>query len=165
MLNEGLVHADSRIRIKSEMVRQLHKLGPTTPEKWEGAVFEAVTAPAGWSCTTPPTGVTGTIECSASSLLGGASVTIDIDARTNLCIGDATLEMQVSATSDVGDATPADNWDVVAVTTAGYVCPAGSPCTVAVCDPQVHECIEEPVASAESATEASADTGEESGNE
>jgi hypothetical protein len=43
VLNEGLVHADSRTKIKSEMVRQIHKLGATTPEQWEGAVFEAFT--------------------------------------------------------------------------------------------------------------------------
>jgi hypothetical protein len=43
MLNEGFIHADSRVLVKSEMVRQLHRLGPTTPREWEGAVFAALT--------------------------------------------------------------------------------------------------------------------------
>lgn len=44
MLNEGFITNDSKTLVKSEMIRQLHRLGPTTPDLWERAVFEALTS-------------------------------------------------------------------------------------------------------------------------
>lgn len=43
MLNEGLVTSDAKTLVKSEMIKQLQRLGPTTPERWERAVFETLT--------------------------------------------------------------------------------------------------------------------------
>jgi hypothetical protein len=43
MLNEGIVFNDTRTVMKSEMVRQLGRLGTTTPEELERAVFESLT--------------------------------------------------------------------------------------------------------------------------
>ncbi len=43
MLNEGIVNNDASTLVKSEMVRQLRRLGKTTPELWEAATFEALT--------------------------------------------------------------------------------------------------------------------------
>ncbi len=43
MLNEGVVLDDARTLMKSEMVRQIRRLGGTDPDTWERAVFEAIT--------------------------------------------------------------------------------------------------------------------------
>jgi hypothetical protein len=43
MLNEGIITNSSATLIKSEMIRQLHELGPTTPDLWECSVFKALT--------------------------------------------------------------------------------------------------------------------------
>jgi hypothetical protein len=43
MLNEGLIVNNSAALIKSEMVKQIRRLGPTTPDELERAVFKALT--------------------------------------------------------------------------------------------------------------------------
>jgi len=43
MINEGIVGSDSRIALRSEMLRQIHRLESATPEVWERAVFESLT--------------------------------------------------------------------------------------------------------------------------
>ncbi|MHC4398634.1 MAG: hypothetical protein ACYTG0_03045 [Planctomycetota bacterium] len=43
MLNEGLIVNDTTALVKSEMVRQIRRLGSTTPDDLERAVFEALT--------------------------------------------------------------------------------------------------------------------------
>ena len=42
-LNEGVVGSDTRITMKSEMLKQLDRLNETTPDEWERAVFESLT--------------------------------------------------------------------------------------------------------------------------
>jgi hypothetical protein len=42
-LNEGIVVGDTRVQVKSEMLRQLAYLEETTPDSWERAVFESLT--------------------------------------------------------------------------------------------------------------------------
>jgi hypothetical protein len=42
MLNEGLIVNDTTALVKSEMVRQIRRLGPTTPDELERAVFSAL---------------------------------------------------------------------------------------------------------------------------
>jgi len=43
MINEGIIANSTKILVKSEMVRQLEALGPTTPSLWKQAVFRALT--------------------------------------------------------------------------------------------------------------------------
>ncbi len=43
MLNEGLIVNDTTALVKSEIVNQIRRLGPTTPDDLERAVFEALT--------------------------------------------------------------------------------------------------------------------------
>lgn len=43
MLNEGIITSDARALVKSEMIRQLRRLGATTPDEWERSVFKALT--------------------------------------------------------------------------------------------------------------------------
>jgi hypothetical protein len=42
-LNEGIVGSDTKIQMKSEMLKQLDHLKETTPDEWERAVFESLT--------------------------------------------------------------------------------------------------------------------------
>jgi hypothetical protein len=42
-LNEGIVAGDTKVQVKSEMLRQLAHLKETTPDEWERAVFESLT--------------------------------------------------------------------------------------------------------------------------
>jgi hypothetical protein len=42
-LNEGIIVGDTRVQMKSEMLRQLAHLKETTPDLWERAVFESLT--------------------------------------------------------------------------------------------------------------------------
>jgi hypothetical protein len=42
MLNEGIIVNDSAALLKSEIVNQLHRLGRTTPDELERAVFRAL---------------------------------------------------------------------------------------------------------------------------
>jgi hypothetical protein len=43
VLNEGVVISNTKTVVKSVMIRVLHKLGPTTPDDWERAVFKEIT--------------------------------------------------------------------------------------------------------------------------
>ncbi len=43
ILNEGIVGGNTRIAMKSEMLKQLDVLRETTPDEWERAVFESLT--------------------------------------------------------------------------------------------------------------------------
>ena len=43
MLNEGLIVNDTRALLKSEIVNQIRRLGPTTSDDLEQAVFKALT--------------------------------------------------------------------------------------------------------------------------
>ena len=53
-LNEGIVVGDTKVQIKSEMLRQLAHLKETTPDLWERAVFESLTGfkreDVDWNC-------------------------------------------------------------------------------------------------------------------
>jgi hypothetical protein len=42
-INEGIVGSDTKIAVKSEMLKQLKLLNETTPDEWERAVFESLT--------------------------------------------------------------------------------------------------------------------------
>jgi hypothetical protein len=42
-LNEGIVGCDTKVAMKSEMLKQLSLLEETTPDEWERAVFESLT--------------------------------------------------------------------------------------------------------------------------
>lgn len=43
IINEGIVGSDTRIAMKTEMLKQLNLLNETTPDEWERAVFESLT--------------------------------------------------------------------------------------------------------------------------
>lgn len=43
MLNEGLIVNDTGALVKSEIINEIRRLGPTTPDELERAVFKALT--------------------------------------------------------------------------------------------------------------------------
>lgn len=43
MLNEGIVFNDTKSLVKSQIVREIRRLGPTNPDELERAVFQALT--------------------------------------------------------------------------------------------------------------------------
>jgi large repetitive protein len=65
-------------------------------------LFQSITAPAGFSCTTPAVGATGTITCNAASLANGAGATFTLVVRV---AGNAsgTIANTAGATSAVSD--------------------------------------------------------------
>ena len=52
----------------------------TTPPN---TTFQSITPPAGWSCTTPSIGGTGTINCSGTTLASGSSVNMPMTLNVN----------------------------------------------------------------------------------
>lgn len=42
-LHEGIVLENSSSQVKSEMIRQIRRLGETTPKEWEKATFHGLT--------------------------------------------------------------------------------------------------------------------------
>ena len=43
MLNEGLINSDTAALVKSGIVNQIRRMGPTTPDELERAVFKGLT--------------------------------------------------------------------------------------------------------------------------
>jgi hypothetical protein len=43
MLNEGVVSNDAAVLVKSEIINQIRRLGPTSPDELERVVFESLT--------------------------------------------------------------------------------------------------------------------------
>ncbi len=90
------------------------------------ASFLSITAPSGWSCTTPAMGVTGTVSCSTATFPPGTA-TISLSVRADagpLLINTATV------TSSTSDPDPKDN-SAEQTTVVGTVSPS---LTVAVTD-------------------------------
>ncbi len=73
-------------------------------------VFESLIAAAGWACTTPAPGATGTVACTVATLAAGATATFDL--RVRLAPGTppgTTLSNTVSVTSPTPDPDPFNN--------------------------------------------------------
>jgi len=92
-----------------------------------GTVFESLASPAGWTCTTPALGATGTVSCSVATLAAGTSATFDLRVRLNAgTSAGTTLSNTVAVSSATADPDPSNNTDteptlVVAPGTADLV--------------------------------------------
>ncbi len=75
-----------------------------------GATFKSVTAPSGWTCTTPAVGSNGTVTCAADSLASGATAgfTLVVDVDCDLANG-TVLSNQVTIGSETLDPDTANN--------------------------------------------------------
>ncbi|NOT61302.1 MAG: DUF11 domain-containing protein, partial [Acidobacteria bacterium] len=70
-----------------------------------GTTFVSLTAPSGWSCTTPAVGATGTVSCSnASFAVGSAAFTLVVNV--GLSAANSTLSNTATATSTTTDPAP-----------------------------------------------------------
>jgi uncharacterized repeat protein (TIGR01451 family) len=72
-----------------------------------GVTFQSIAAPAGWSCTAPAAGGTGTTNCSIASLANGASASFTVVVNVTAVSG--SVSNTVNGSSDASDTTPANN--------------------------------------------------------
>ncbi len=88
--------------------------------------FVSATAPAGWTCTTPPVGGTGTVTCTTPTLAAGAVAILNLVVAVG-CVPVASdglafnITNTVTVTSTEPDADPSDN---TATAVTGLVDPA-----------------------------------------
>jgi uncharacterized repeat protein (TIGR01451 family) len=83
------------------------ELTEVTPAKTN---FQSISAPAGWSCSTPKVGSSGTISCVASNLSAGSAAVFTIVLGVEPCSGGLTMIDITAAASSIGsDATPGDD--------------------------------------------------------
>ncbi len=86
--------------------------------------FGALQQPPGWSCTTPASGATGVVSCTAASLAAGASATFVVTAGLDCSTPNATLVVQgMSVESTTSDPESANNLTSITIT-AGNPPPA-----------------------------------------
>jgi uncharacterized repeat protein (TIGR01451 family) len=73
-----------------------------------GLDFGAISAPAGWSCTTPPVGASGSVMCSAATFAtGSANFWLTAKADPAIATG-STLSLSVAVTSSTEDPDQTD---------------------------------------------------------
>jgi uncharacterized repeat protein (TIGR01451 family) len=81
-----------------------------------GTTFQAVSAPAGWTCSTPPVNAGGTVSCSASSMDPGTVVlTLMVRVDPAQPLG-STLSNTATVTSSTVDRSPGDTSATVETT-------------------------------------------------
>jgi len=72
--------------------------------------FQAVQAPAGWTCTTPIVGGTGAVTCTNASLAAGSVTNINLILNVNAATADGTtITANASVTSGSGDPNVTNN--------------------------------------------------------
>jgi endo-1,4-beta-xylanase len=71
--------------------------------------FQALTAPPGWSCTTPPAGATGPLQCALASLPVGATATFSFTVGLGDCATPdaSTIVASAKVTSSTANPNPA----------------------------------------------------------
>jgi uncharacterized repeat protein (TIGR01451 family) len=79
-------------------------LTQTTPS---GTTFQSISAPAGWTCTDPGSGGTGTIACSKASMTSGETASFTV--LLNVTGSSGSIGSQVTGDSDTYDPDPSDN--------------------------------------------------------
>ena len=87
-----------------------------------GTTFVSETHPAGWACTAPAPGATGTINCTVASLAPGASATFTIVVNNNTSnLGGTNISNTAQVSSATAETTLANNSSTanVTVTAAG----------------------------------------------
>jgi uncharacterized repeat protein (TIGR01451 family) len=83
-----------------------------------GTTFASLTAPGGWSCTTPSVGAGGTVSCANASLApGSASITLAVTVSGGLA-GGSTLSNTATVASDTADPNGANNSATATTTVA-----------------------------------------------
>lgn len=83
-----------------------------------GTQFSSLSTPAGWACTTPPTGSTGALSCTTASMASGASALFTIKA-TVVAGGKSSIVDTASVASSAADPNPANNSAALSTTVQG----------------------------------------------
>ena len=79
--------------------------------------FAALQQPAGWSCTTPTPGATGSVSCSTAALAAGASATFVVTGSLDCATANAALVVQsLSVSSTTFDPEAANNLAAITIT-------------------------------------------------
>lgn len=86
-----------------------------------GTTFQSLASPAGWTCTTPAVGATGSINCSKATMASGENGGFTL--VVNVTAGSGTITSTVTGDSDTYDP---DNSDNVASTTTTVIAPASA---------------------------------------
>jgi len=83
-----------------------------------GTTFTSIFAPAGWSCTTPAAGASGTVTCTNPSLASGASGTITIVVTVSPAVASGTTISNTATISGSVIESNSDNASTASVTTS-----------------------------------------------
>ena len=79
--------------------------------------FQSVAPLAGWSCTTPPVGTTGTVSCTTSSLASGAPASFTIVVQVTPATSDGTTISNTATVSSSGTSDPTSTNNTATATT------------------------------------------------
>jgi uncharacterized repeat protein (TIGR01451 family) len=71
--------------------------------------FASISPPAGWTCTTPAVGATGTISCVSASMASGSSANIEVVVNVAATITAASITANSSVSSTTSDPNTANN--------------------------------------------------------
>lgn len=80
-----------------------------------GTTFQALSAPGGWSCTTPTVGTNGTVSCSIADFAPLTAI-ISIDVVVGALPDGTVLTNTATVSSTTADPNPADNSDTTNTT-------------------------------------------------
>ena len=83
--------------------------------------FQSVLAPVGWSCTTPPVGGTGNVNCTDPTMAPGSAADIIVVVNVAPSVVAASITANSSVTSGTSDPTAANNSTTV-VTNVNIAC-------------------------------------------
>ncbi|MEA2569005.1 MAG: hypothetical protein QOI24_1006 [Acidobacteriota bacterium] len=95
--------------------------------------FVSLSSPAGWSCTTPAIGGTGTISCSAATLTAGATAnfTLTLKVSSTLMSGTLSNTATVSAAVDTNNGNNSSTSNAAITSTNNLAITKNGPATVA----------------------------------
>jgi uncharacterized repeat protein (TIGR01451 family) len=111
--------------------------GPSTAQSVQltdalpaGTTLQSIAAQAGWSCSTPAVGGTGTINCTAASLASPGVASFTITVRVNFCIGNGTVVPNTATVTSTTSDPNAGNNTASTVTTVSDsgACSDGNAC-------------------------------------
>ncbi|HJT18111.1 MAG TPA: hypothetical protein VJ853_12010, partial [Thermoanaerobaculia bacterium] len=74
-----------------------------------GATFTSLAAPAGWTCTTPPSGGTGPFSCTTSLFAAAAPATFTLTAGVPPLFGAGSINASVTISGPVNDSVASNN--------------------------------------------------------
>ena len=104
------------------------QLATATPLK---TTFASITAPTGWSCTSPAVGATGSVTCATATLAAGGSGSFTLVVNVNACAGNGgTISGSATVSSTTSDPSPANNTASANTTIVDNgACDDGNACT------------------------------------